>query len=88
MHTSTGNVFNSHKTIIGFYDNKASLYTLRYGPGYKQRDLLIMEDDTFSVKSARDYLIYKKEVCGYVGICGLPLTMPTSYTVRSHDLIY
>lgn len=56
MHTSTGNVFNSHKTIIGFYDNKAGLYTLRYGPGYKQRDLLIMEDDTFSVKSARDYL--------------------------------
>ena len=63
MHTSTGNVFNSHKTIIGFYDNKAGLYTLRYGPGYKQRDLLIMEDDTFSVKSARDYLyIYKLSI--------------------------
>ena len=43
-------------TIIGSYDNKAGLCTLRYGPGYKQREILIMEDDTFSAKSARDYL--------------------------------
>ena len=67
MHTSTGNVFNSHKTIIGFYDNKAGLYTLRYGPGYKQRDLLIMEDDTFSVKSARDYLYIRETSSGLAG---------------------
>ena len=66
MHTNTGNVFNSHKTIIGFYDNKAGLYTLRYGPGYKQRELLIMEDDTFSVKSARDYLYMY--MCVYMSV--------------------